>query len=435
MSYSDFLVNKRRLHTAAGIAVADDLHPSLHPWQGKVVRWAADKGRAATFLDTGMGKTRIQLSWADAVVRSTNQPVLVIAPLSVARQTVREAVKIDLVVTYVRSPEAVTGPGIWVTNYEHVEKFNPTTFAGVVLDESSILKAVDGRTKKLLTAWAQPVPFRLSATATPSPNDVEELCNQAEWVGAMTGSMMRAAYFVHDDEGWRLKGHARRPMFTWMAGWAVAARTPSDVGGSNTGYILPPLSITSEIVEDGGRYDAGRDLGQLFVADLGGVTGRSKVRQRTLGARVARAAELVVGGDQWIVWCGLNAEAEQITSSVEGATNVHGSMAPDAKAEALEAFQDGSIRVLVTKPSIAGFGMNFQQSSRAVFCGMGDSFESYYQAIRRQWRYGQTEPVNVRIVVSDLETQVVDNVLRKELEHNKMQDELVAAMAATGQWS
>lgn len=407
-AYSDFLASKRRTTASIGPdAAPSDVHPMLHDWQADIVAWAVRKGRAAIFADCGLGKTFMQLEWARMVAART----LILAPLSVARQTVREAAKLGLDVTYARHGNDATGPGLFITNYEMVDHFDAATFDAVVLDESSILKNVEGKTRQRLTESLNVVPYRLACTATPAPNDVAELCNHAEFLGVMSRAEMLAAFFVHDEIGWRLKGHAADPMYRWMGTWAVALRRPSDVGYDDAGYDLPALNIIPEVV----AVDIEAE-GQLFPTELGGIGGRSKVRRATLDARCELAAEIAAEPGQWIIWCGLNDEAAEITRAVEGAVNVEGSWSPDDKAEALEAFQDGRLRVLVTKPSIAGFGMNFQNCHQMVFVGLSDSYEAYYQAIRRCWRFGQTRPVDVRIVVSDLERQIVDNVRRKETE-------------------
>ena len=407
-AYDDFLASKRRsVHDIGPSADASDVRPLLHDWQAEIVTWAVRKGRAAVFADCGLGKTFIQLEWARMVGRRT----LILAPLSVARQTVREATKIDLAVQYVRHGSDVTGDGIWITNYEMADGFDPAQFDAVVLDESSILKNVEGKTRQRLTTAFASVPYRLACTATPAPNDVAELCNHAEFLGVMSRSEMLAAFFVHDEIGWRLKGHAAAPMYRWMSSWAVALRRPSDVGYSDDGYDLPELRIIPQVV----AVDIEAE-GQLFPTELGGIGGRSKVRRATLDARCELAATLAAGDGQWIVWCGLNDEADEIASVVDGAVNVEGAWSPDDKARALEDFQDGRIRVLVTKPSIAGFGMNFQRAHQMIFVGLSDSYEAYYQAIRRCWRFGQQHPVDVHVVVSDLERQIVDNVRRKEAE-------------------
>lgn len=416
--YADFLSRKERRAQVAGAEIDPaELHPMLYDFQREGAAWAIRTGRAALLWDCGLGKTFAQCEWA----RHSAEKALIVAPLSVARQTVREAERIDLGVRYVRAGDSADGPGVWITNYEMVERFDPADFGAVVLDESSILKNVDGKTRTRLIDTFRAVPRRLACTATPAPNDTAELANHAEFLGAMTRPEMLAAFFVNDEREWRLKGHAAGPMFRWMATWAQALRRPSDLGYPDEGFELPELSIIPEPVEVEMVPE-----GQLFATDLGGIGGRSKVRRETLGARVARAAELVSGAEQWIVWCGLNDEARAL-AEVEGAVNVEGNWSPDAKAEALEAFQDGEIRVLVTKPSIAGFGMNFQNCSRMAFVGLSDSYESYYQAIRRCWRFGQERPVEAHIVVSELEMGIVENVRRKEHEASRMTDELIAA--------
>jgi hypothetical protein len=235
---------------------------------------------------------------------------------------------------------------------------------------------------------------------------------------------MLAAYFVHDQDGWRLKGHARGPMMRWMAQWAVALTKPSDVGGDDTGYILPGLRVIPQIVA------ADIDIeGQLFATDIGGVTGRAEVRRKTLQARVDRAAKLVANEPgPWIMWCGLNSEADALASAIPGSVNVYGSMDPDEKARLLLDFADGEFDVLITKPSIASQGLNYQHCSRMAFVGLGDSYEQYYQAIRRCYRYGQTRVVEAHVIVSDLESQIAANVARKEKQANHMTTELVAEM-------
>lgn len=422
MSYADFLDRKRRVARDHGPTIDPvDLHPALFPWQAEVTSWALRKGRAALFEDCGLGKTVQQLEWA----RRAADASLILAPLSVARQTVREAARLDLDVRYVRDGADVTGPGVWVTNYEMADRFDPALFGAVVLDESSILKNVDGRTRQKLTATLARVDRRLACTATPAPNDVTELCNHAEFLGQMHRAEMLAHYFVNDEfhgrSRWRLKGHAQERFYEWMATWAVGVRRPSDLGWPDDGYDLPPLRIHGEIV----NVELPPADGQLFAA-LGGVSGRAHVRRATTAGRVTRAVELAgCSADQWLIWCGLNDEADAAAREIPGAVNVEGSWSPDAKAEALEAFQDGQVRVLVTKPSIAGFGMNFQNCHRMAFVGLSDSYESYYQAIRRCWRFGQTSPVDVHIIVSELEQEIVHNVRSKESEASTVTDGLV----------
>lgn len=422
MTYADFLAAKQRRAPQVGVhATREDLHPALYDWQAHSTLWALRTGRCALFWDCGLGKTFAQVEWA----RLSAERALIVAPLSVARQSVREARKLDVDLRYVRDGAQVDGPGVWITNYEMAGRFDPAAFGAVVLDESSILKNVDGKTRTALIERFRAVPRRLACTATPAPNDVAELTNHAEFLGVMSRAEMLAAYFVHDEKDWRLKGHAAEPMHRWMASWAQALRQPSDLGYPDDGWALPPLHIAAQVVAaDVHAPD------QLFATDLGGVGGRHHVRRQTLAARVARAAALADDGEQWIVWCGLNDEADACAAVIDGAVNVPGAWSPDAKAQALEAFQDGEIRVLVTKASIAGFGMNFQNASRMAFVGLGDSYEAYYQAIRRCWRYGQTRPVHAHIVVSELEQQIVANVQRKEREARRMTDGLIRHMTA-----
>lgn len=422
--YAEFLASKRRVVQDHGRTIDDgELHESLFPFQRDIARWALRKGRAAVWADTGLGKTRLQIEWA----RLTGERTLILAPLAVAYQTVREAEVIGVEAAYVRDQhEADAGPSIVVTNYERLHLFDAGSFKAVVLDESSILKSFSGTTKKALVAAFAETPFRLACTATPAPNDLEELCNHAEFLGVMSRVEMLAAWFVHDDEGWRLKGHAHDSMYAWMATWAMAARRPSDLGDfDDTPYNLPPLRIIAETVHSNQTPD-----GQLFATGIGGVGGRAKVRKATMAARLERAAEVLDHDRPAIAWCGLNDEADQLARDVKDSENLYGTLPPERKVEIIEAFVAGEIRVLVTKPAIAGWGMNFQHAAQQVFVGLGDSYESYYQAIRRSWRFGQTQPVDVHIVVSDVEQQIVDNVRRKEVEAGSMTERLVTAMRA-----
>lgn len=421
-SYLDFIATKRaRAATTGRTARPEDMHPALFDWQREIVAWAVGVGRAAIWADTGLGKTRMQLEWA----RHSGQTALIVAPLAVCQQTVREAKALDLDAVYVQSAGDMTGPGIYVTNYERIEAFDPLTLDAVVLDEASILKNSAGKMREQLISHFEDVPAKLACTATPAPNDPEELTNQAEFLGQMKRNLMLAAYFVHDDEGWRLKGHARRPMLEWMSTWAVAIRLPSDMGGDDTGYILPGLTITPQLI----RVDIEAE-GQLFATDLGGVSGRSQVRKQTLEARCERAAELIRAepDEPWLIWTGMNAEADLIARLIPGAVNVHGSLSPDEKADALLGFADGRIQHLITKPQIASQGLNYQHCARMVFVGLSDSYEQYYQAIRRCYRYGQTRVVEAHIVLSELEAQIATNVRRKEAQASQFTAALVAEM-------
>ena len=423
-TYADFLAAKESRVPAAGRTItAADVHPMLHPWQADLVRWAVKTGRAALWADTGMGKTMMQIEWAR--LSSSGGRALVIAPLAVCQQTVREAAKLDIPAYYAATgDEADATFGIAVTNYERLHNFSPHMFDAVVLDESSILKQSNGKTRTMLIEWVQDVPRRLACSATPAPNDPEELTNQAEWLGHMTRTHMLAAYFIHDQDGWRLKKHGRRPMYEWMSQWAVALRKPSDVGGDDTGYDLPGLQIIPELVH--AEIEA---EGQLFATDIGGVTGRAELRRKTLAARVGRAVELVNGSPgPWLLWCGLNSEADALAAAIPGAVNVHGSLDPDEKARLLLGFADREFDVLITKPSIASQGLNYQHCHQMAFVGLSDSYEAYYQAIRRCYRYGQQEVVRAHVVLSDMESQIADNVRSKELQASEITRGLIRTM-------
>jgi Helicase conserved C-terminal domain len=403
-----------------------ELHDSLYGWQAEIVRWACEVGRAAIWADTGLGKTRMQVEFA-RVMAGTDGVVLVVAPLAVCAQTVREAAAVDVPTRYVRADAEIDGPGVYVTNYEMADRFDPARLAAVVLDEASILKQSDGATRTLLIKHFATVPYRLACTATPAPNDPEELTNQAAFLGQMTRANMLAAYFVHDQDGWRPKGHARGPMFRWMASWALAIRRPSDMGYDDEGYDLPGLEIVPHLLPVEVEAE-----GQLFATELGGVGGRARVRKSTLAARCERAAELVAAepDEPWLIWCGLNDEADLLAKLVPSAVNVKGAMSPEDKAAALLAFADGQSRCLVTKTAIAAFGLNLQVCARMIFVGLSDSYEAYYQAIRRCYRYGQTRVVIAHVVLSEIEAQIAVNIGRKEAEASRVTAELVDAMRA-----
>ena len=421
-AYATFLSRKTSHAERPGRRVdLTDIHPMLHPWQAELVQWAVKTSRAAIWADTGLGKTIMQIEWA----RLSGDTSLIVAPLAVCAQTVREAAKLGVHATYVRSAEHITGPGVWVTNYEMVQHFPPEQLDAVALDESSILKQSDGKTRTMLIEHFHTVPHRLACSATPAPNDPEELTNQAEFLGRMSRSHMLAAYFIHDQDGWRLKGHAKAPMMRWMAQWAVALTKPSDMGGDDSGYILPGLKIVPHLL----AVDIEPE-DQLFATEIGGVRGRAVVRRQTLGARVAEAAELVEREphEPWLFWCGMNAEADALAEAIPNSVNVHGSLTPEEKAQHLLDFADGKIARLITKPSIASLGLNWQHCARMAFVGLGDSYEQYYQAIRRCYRYGQSRVVEAHVILSDLEGQIAANVARKERQATDITAALVTEM-------
>lgn len=408
LDYNEFLAAKNeRAATHGPDLPADAVHPMLHEWQNRIVRWAVRIQRAALWEDTGLGKTMQMVEWC----RLSGDTSLIVAPLAVCAQTVREAAKLGVLARQVKHGDDINGPGVWVTNYERVHTIDPAMLDAVALDESSVLKQSDGKMRTLLIEHFRDVPARLACSATPAPNDPEELTNQAEFLGRMNRNHMLAAYFVHDADGWRMKKHARQPMFRWMNTWAIAIRRPSDIGGADDGYALPGLDVLPHFVAADVEAE-----GQLFATELGGVSGRAKVRRQTLAARVTEAAALVAAepDEPWLLWCGLNSEADALESAIPGAVNVHGAMDPDEKARLLLGFADGDYRVLITKPSIASQGLNYQHCARMAFVGLSDSYEAYYQCMRRCYRYGQPRVVEAHVILSDLESQIADNVRSKE---------------------
>jgi hypothetical protein len=420
LKYRAFLESKApRVEVAGGEPGA--LSPLLYPFQADIVRWAVRMGRAGIFADCGMGKSLMQLEWA----RQSGRRVLLVAPIAVGQQTVEEAKKLGMAVRRVVAP--VEGEGYFITNYERLHHFVGVPYDAIVLDESSILKSMDGKTRGLLLESFTSIPRRLCCTATPAPNDVTELANHAEFLGAMSREEMLATFFVHDadDLGWRLKGHAADAMWRWMAQWAVFVRRPSDMGYPDAGFALPPLEVTDEVVETHWRPE-----GQLFATGLGGVGTRAKVRRSTMDARVRRAVEIISSTPgQWVIWCGLNDEQDAMAESLgDDCVSIDGGDSEDEKIEKEGRWRAGGVRVLVTKPSIFGWGLNWQHCNRVLFLGLGDSYESYYQAIRRCWRFGQTRPVDVRIVVSDVEGEIAANVKNKEREAAQMAEGVVSAM-------
>lgn len=417
MDYQSFLDIKDRVVPRSGRDVDEStLHESLFPFQRDLVRWALRKGRSAIFATTGMGKTRMQVEWA----RLTGERVLIVAPLAVAQQTIREGAGIGVDIRYSRDGHA--DGLITITNYEMVDRFDASQFGSVVLDESSILKSHDGKTRTALIQQFQQVPYRLCATATPAPNDIAELANHAEFLGIMSRVEMLATFFVHDEKDWRLKGHAREPFYRWLASWGMSLLRPGDLGYDDGPFVLPPLAIRLETVQTDYVPE-----GQLFATSIKGVGDRAKIRKRTAEDRVQRAADLIAQypDEPWIAWVGLNNESEMLARMIPDAVEVTGSQSPEEKAALLQRFVDGSARVLITKPSIAGFGMNFQHCARMVFVGMNDSYEQYFQSIRRCYRFGQQRPVTAHIVLSDIEEPIYQNVLRKEREAAAMAADLV----------
>lgn len=425
MDYAAFLEYKKRIHYGDGIK-ANRMPTKLFVWQSAMVRWALRKGRAALFADCGLGKSGMQLAWADQIPGR----VLILAPLVVGEQTVGEGRKFGVEVVYAKTPDE-TNARITITNYERIDAFDPDEYAGVVLDESSILKAFDGKTRTKLIKLFQRTPYRLCCTATPSPNDIAELANHAEFLGLMTRAEFLATWFVHDDAGWRMKKHAVQPFYRWLASWALAVRRPSDLGYADDGFVLPPLRIHEHIVET-------ESNGVTLFPELGlqGIGGRMIARRASLAARLETATALTRTGQtanvdmscQWLLWCGLNDEADSLAERIPDSVNVQGSDSYATKVDAIQRFISGGTRVMLTKIRVAGFGMNFQNCHHMAFVGIGDSYEQYYQAIRRCWRFGQKHAVHAHIIVSRAESSVVENVKRKEANADKLASDLIEHM-------
>lgn len=437
--YSEFLKSKKYKVSDCGTESIINIHSKLFQWQKDIVKWACRKGRCAIFLDTGLGKTFIQLEWA----RLLNQNTLIIAPLSVARQTVRLAKLIDVDVRYIRNQSEITNDHkLWITNYDMAEHFDYSKFGSVVLDESSILKSIGGKTRQILTELCTTVKYKLCCTATPAPNDYIELGNHTEFLGICKQSEMLAMFFINANKEhtivigdkiyrkkgtnkggteWRLKHHAENHFFEWLASWAITMTKPSDIGYDDDGFILPPLNITPLVIHS--EY---KPADQLFFTNLHGITDRVKVRKSTLNGKIDKLKEIINNDEQWIIWCGLDNESKEASNLLSNAVEVKGADSLEYKIKALEDFQDGNTKILITKPKIAGFGMNFQNAHNMVFLGLNDSWETYYQCIRREWRYGQDKPVNVYLIIHDVEMEILKNIQRKDAMAKRLISNLVS---------
>jgi len=425
LAYSEFIERKTRRDPETGFE-PDELSPMLYPFQRDLTEWALRRGRGAIFADCGLGKTPMQLEWAQRVYERGDGDVLIVAPLAVSSQTVREGEKFNVDVTPCREASDVLA-GVNITNYERLERFMDMDWAGIVLDESSILKSFDGKTREALIQWGWRYPFRLCCTATPSPNDYMELGGHAAFLGVLSHKQMLAEFFVNDGisaGSWRLKGHARHLYWRWVATWARELRAPSDLGYDDERFALPPIEVeTISVDADSVTED------RLFSVPVATMQERRQARRESIPHRVEIAVDIVNASDEpWVVWCDLNAESEALARAIPDAVEVRGSDSPDVKEERLVAFSQGEARVIVTKPSIAGWGLNWQHCSNVLFVGLSDSYEQYYQAVRRCWRFGQEHPVRVVIVASNREQAVLENVRRKERQAMEMFEEIVEAM-------
>ena len=423
-AYADFLKSKKIVFGAIGPEIQETaINPVLFPFQRALVRWAARKGRACVFADCGLGKTLIQIEWA----RLLGGRSLIVAPLSVVNQTIgigQEHLSLEL--EYITDASQIKEDRIYISNYERLHHFVGAEINSLVTDESSILKSLDGKTRGLLISEFQNIPYRLCCTATPCPNDIAELANHSAFLGIMTRAEMLATFFVHDENGWRLRGYAAESLWKWLVSWGCYLRKPSDIGFEDDGFNLPGLSIEESIV----HVDY-HQPGELFARPLKGISGRSEVRRATLDNRLEEVQRIIQAEpeEQFIAWCGLNDEGRKLYKALEGAVLIEGSDSLESKIEKFNQFKLGQARILITKPKIAQFGMNFQNCARMVFVGLSDSYESYYQCIRRCWRFGQKKKVRAVIVVSNVEESIIANVHRKEREAKEMIDGMISNMS------
>ena len=432
MTYADFIASKAFRDVPTGIKNASEItiNSKLFDFQRDVVRWALWRGRACIWADCGLGKTFMQLEWARIVNEYTGKPVIIIAPLAVSEQTANiEAPKLGITVKIASSQKDIEN-GINITNYEKLDKFDLSNYGGVVLDESSIIKNYAGKIRNTILESTATVPFRLACTATPSPNDYMELGNHAEFVGAMTYTEMLAMFFIHDGGDtakWRLKRHGKKEFFKWVASWAVFIRKPSDLGYSDDGFKLPEIEFIDVVVPTAPANDS------LFTMDAVTLQERQAARRDSIEDRVRAAVKVIKENktdddDQFCCWCNLNAESDTVSDYRPTIVNIQGSDTNEFKSKNMLAFAKGELAEIVSKPKIAGLGMNWQNCNKVIFLGLSDSYEQFYQAVRRFYRFGQKNKVHVWIVTADTEGAVVENIRRKERDANNMYSEMVKYM-------
>jgi hypothetical protein len=439
--YTDFILSKLVEARPVGFDVqAADIHPMLFGFQKAAVQLAVRRGRSALFEETGMGKTLQFIEWARIVAQHTGGKVLILCPLAVAPQTVREGRKIDVAIRYCRSQaeaDAAT-ESIIITNYDMAKEFDGSRFAGVVLDESGILKAFTGKTKRLLVEMFQNTPFRLACSATPAPNDYLEYGNHSEFLGIMLGTKMISRWFINDTMqagNYRLKNHARKDFWRWMTSWAVCATKPSDISEAfaeeDPLYELPPLNFYQHAVEV--DHSRAWEKGQLFLTEALSATGMWREKRLTAEDRCQRALEIVGSSDDyWIIWCDTNTEADILKRLFPRAVEVRGSDSVTEKERKLTLFSDGGVQQIITKPDIAAWGVNWQHCANQVFVGVSYSFEKLYQALRRSWRFRQTRPVNAYVIHAETEGDILEAIRRKQQQHAEMQVEMTAAQRERG---
>lgn len=424
MEYLDFIQKKITVNQKTCISVKkDELNDLLFDYQKDLVIWSLKIGKSAIFADTGLGKTFMQLEWARIVNKKTNKPILIVAPLAVTQQTKDEAEKLNITIDYVRTQNECTN-GINITNYERVENFIPDFFGAIVLDESSMLKSFTGVYKKLLIDNFRNTEYKLCCSATPAPNDYMELGNHSEFLNVMNLTEMLSMFFVHDGgdtSHWRLKGHAVERFWEWVSSWSAIIKNPADLGYDGTKHMLPKLNENNCIV-----ISKENDSDMLFDLPANTLDERRSAQKNSFYDRCEKTIELIKNNpdEQWLIWCNFNDEANYLHKMIPNSINVQGSDSPEDKAKNLLDFGKGKIKYLITKPKIASFGLNWQNCHNIIFNSLNDSYEQYYQAIRRCYRFGQKNEVNVYRILSDVEINILDNIQRKDDEFVYMQKKM-----------
>lgn len=428
MNYNDFLDTKQIRFESKGFNVElEEINDQLFDWQKKLTQWSLFKGRSALFEDCGLGKTIQQLEWARIVHEKTGGNVLILAPLAVSLQTKREGGKFGINVNIAKDNDSIK-PGINITNYEKIERFDPSLFTGVVLDESSILKSFTGKTTMYLIEAFRETQYKLCCTATPAPNDFMELGNTAEFLGVMTRVEMLSMFFINDASNtgtWRLKGHVEKSKFwEWLSSWSMVIKKPSDIGYDNAGFDLPELKIHKHILKFTGKKTT------LFTEEASTLSERREAKKESLPERLARSIEIVNNdiSKKWLLWCNYNIEGEQLKKAIQNSVEIKGADTINHKESSIINFANGEIDVLITKPKIAGFGVNLQICHNVIFFGLSDSYEQFYQAVRRCWRFGQDHTVDVHVVIGEREQAILRNIERKERDAQLMFDSMVKYM-------
>lgn len=430
MDYDSFLRSKEVRAQMTGMNYVPELSGHLFPHQRDTVDFLLRAGRGAAFLDTGMGKTAVELEFGRVIVETENRPVLMLAPLAVGKQHAREAERFGVDAKVIRDPSEIDGARIYITNYERMHLFDRHQFAAPILDESSIVKSYAGKTSRAIIEFGRDMRWKLAATATPAPNDHMELGQHSQFVGAMDSSEMLARWFIADQTEmgkYRLKRHGIKPFWSWVASWARCVGKPSDLGYSDDGFELPPLEVVKHVVNT--DMTEGAD-GMLFRIPDCSATSIHKEKRITSGARADRIAEIVKSepNEPWMIWVETDYDADSIMARLPEAVEVRGTMPAEVKEERLDAFTRGEINILVSKPSIAGFGLNWQHCARTAFVGLSFSYEMFYQAIRRFWRFGQKRPVMCHIAMAETETAIWNTIQRKKDDHERMKIEMFEAM-------